>query len=180
MLFRSRDLAGTIDLLAIKPDGKVNIYDWKFKSMDTNKFTDIPWYSVGSWNRQMAQYKQILQQSYKVASQDFEHTRMIPIQAVYTEGSAKNNILPKLKEIKIGDVNVKNIEEDYLLPVPLEEEKTGSQKIDKLLEQLNNLYTKLSDKKVTTEEKKDKAEQLNALFKAIRQLQIRQIGRAHV
>jgi hypothetical protein len=34
---------------------------------------------------------------------------MIPIKAVYTKANAKTGALPKLLNIKIGDVNVKNI-----------------------------------------------------------------------
>ncbi len=168
----NRDIAGTIDLLVIKPDGKVSIYDWKFKALNTDKFTDIPWYDIKSWNTQMGQYKQIVEKAYKV--EEFEQTRMIPVQATYTQGRPKDGILPKLQEIKIGDVNVKNIEEDYLLPVALENEKTGNKQIDKLLDQLNSTYKKISEREVGAEDKRDKAEQLNSLFKAIRHLQIKQ------
>jgi hypothetical protein len=71
-------------------------------------------------------------------------------------------------------VNVKNIKEDYLLPVPLKSEKTGKRKIDELLGELNKLYTKLSDKKVSESEKLNKDELLNSLFYSIRQLQVKE------
>lgn len=171
---KKRDIAGTIDLLAIKPDGKINIYDWKFMDLNTEKYDDVPWYKVQAWNQQMVQYKVILKDAYNIKGENFEHTRMIPIQAIYSEGNRKENILPHLMEVKIGDVKIENINEDFLLPVGLKEEKTGNEELDNFLEKLNAIYEKFSQKKIyTEEEKKAKAEQLNALFKAIRQLQVR-------
>jgi len=170
-----RDIAGTIDFMAIEPDGKVNLLDWKFMNLDLEKFTDVPWYKINAWNQQMAQYKLILINSYGFKAQDFKQTRMIPIVANYSRGSARMNILPKLISIEIGDQNVKNIQKDYLLPVALANETTGSKAFDQLLEQLTNIYKKMSAKKIVNdEEKKSKSEQLNALFTAMRQLQIKQ------
>lgn len=169
-----RGLAGTIDFLAITPDGKMNVLDWKFMDLNIDKYEDVPWYKVNAWREQMEQYKLILQNVYGVKSQDFQQTRMVPIKAFYSPGNAKLGILPQLQSIKIGDVNVKNITDDYLIPVGLEEESTGNKKIDALLEKLNAVYKKISEKKALPSEKLSKAEQLNALFTAIRQLQMKQ------
>lgn len=169
-----RDVAGTIDYMAVMPDGKVDLLDWKFKVINTDIYEDIPWYNIASWNRQMGQYKTILQNNYGVKSNDFRQTMMVPIRAHYTLGNAKHSILPKLERIEIGDVNIKNITNDYLIPVGLESQKTGVKKLDKLLEKLNALYKKLAEQKVLPAEKANKNEQLNALFKAIRHLQMKQ------
>jgi hypothetical protein len=169
-----RDIAGTVDFLAITPEGKVNILDWKFMDLNVDKYADVPWYKVNAWNTQMEQYKYIISSVYNVKNENFEQTRMIPIKALYSQGNSKTGVLPQLLSIKIGDVNVKNIEEDYLIPVGLQAEKTGSKKIDALLEKLNAIYKKLSEAKALPEEKQSKAEQLNALFSAIRQLQMKQ------
>lgn len=169
-----RGLAGTIDFLAITPDGKMNVLDWKFMDLNIDKYEDVPWYKVNAWREQMEQYKTILQTVYGVKAQDFQQTRMIPIKAVYSPGNAKTGILPQLISIKIGDVNVKNITDDYLIPVGLEGESTGNKKIDALLEKLNAVYKRISEKKALPSEKLSKAEQLNALFTAIRQLQMKQ------
>ena len=168
-----RDLAGTIDFLAIEPDGKTNILDWKFMDLNVDKYDDIPWYKVNAWRLQMEQYKAILQNTYNVSPQDFKQTRMIPIKAFYSQGNAKTGDLPKLQSIKIGDVSVKAIQDDYLIPVGLEGEKTGNKKIDALIEKLNAVYKQISEKKALPSEKLSKAEQLNALFTAIRQLQMK-------
>ena len=171
---RKNGLAGTVDFLAITKDGKVHILDWKFMDLNIDKYTDVPWYKIAAWREQMDLYKAIVSKAYNVKTEDFGQTRMIPIKAVYSQGNAKEKILPTLLEVKIGDVNVKNIKEDYLIPVGLENEKTGNSKIDKLLQKLNADYKSLSEKKVTPEEKGEKALQLNALFTAIRQLQMKQ------
>lgn len=167
-------LAGTIDFLSVSPSGKINILDWKFMAINTDKYTDVPWYKVGGWQEQMRNYKLILQNAYGVKNEDFGMTRMIPIQAIYSEGNYKTNVLPQLLNIRIGDVNVKNITDDYLLPVGLEDEKTGIKKIDKLIEKLNAEYKRLSEKSVTPAEKQEKSDALNALYTAIRHLKIKQ------
>jgi len=169
-----QNIGGTIDLIAIEPSGKVNILDWKFMDLNTEKFQDVPWYKVAAWNIQMVKYKQILSQAYGVKNEEFGQTAMIPIQAVYTQGNAKENILPVLKEVRIGDVDVKNIDKDFLLPVPTPDQKIGNKKIDALIVKLNKNYEKLSKEKVLPSEKQNKAEQLNALFSAIRLLQVKQ------
>lgn len=168
-----RNLAGTVDFLAITPQGETSILDWKFMALNIDKYQDVPWYKINAWRQQMEQYKLILQNVYGVKPENFRQTRMIPIQAIYSQGNAKAGILPQLLSVKIGDVNVKNITEDYLLPVGLEGEKTGNKKIDALIEKLNAVYRKFSEKKVLPSEKLSKAEQLNELFTAIRQLQVK-------
>lgn len=167
------DIAGTIDLIAIRPNGKVSLLDWKFMDLDTDRYEDIPWYKVGAWKIQMNMYKNILINAYGIDPKDFEQTRMIPIKVYYTEASKKNKLLPKLKSIVIGSANVRDITEDYLLPVGIESESTGSKKLDELLTKLNTDYEILSQKVVKSyEEKTNKAEQLNALYSAIRKLQM--------
>jgi len=171
-----RDIAGTVDFMAITQDGKVHILDWKFMGLNTDRYTEVPWYKVQSWRIQMNQYKLITQTNYGVPSQNFGQTRMIPILATWTKGRPKENILPKLDKIKIGDVEVKNIEDDesYLLPIGLETERTGNKRLDALIERLNIAYEKFSEKKVLPSEKQEKALQLNALFSAILRLQMKQ------
>lgn len=171
-----RDIAGTIDFMAITPDGKVNILDWKFMGLNTEKYTEIPWYKVQSWRIQMNQYKLITQTNYGIAPEKFGQTRMIPILAEWTKGKPKEGILPTLNKIKIGDVEVKNIsdEESFLLPVGLETERTGNKKLDSLIDRLNRAYERFAEKKVAPSERKEKNIQLNALFSAIMKLHMKQ------
>jgi len=170
---KKRKTAGTVDFLAITPDGKVNILDWKFMDLNTDRYEDVPWYKVKAWDIQMKKYKDIIATNYNVKNEEFGQTRMIPILARYSKANFEKEILPRLLSVKIGDVNIQNIEEDYLLPVGITEEKTGNKRIDSLIEKLNSVYKKLSEEKVGENEKSSKAEQLNALYKAIRHLQIK-------
>jgi len=176
-----RSVAGTVDFLAVTPEGKVNILDWKFIGLDTQRYQDVPWYNVASWDRQMKQYKTIIKDNYGVDIKDFGQTRMIPIRAVYSEANPKTKVLPKLLQIEIGDVNIKNIKQDYLIPVGVAGEKViiendteATKKINVLLDKLNDIYAKLSEQKALPSERLNKAEQLNALYSAIRQLQMKQ------
>jgi hypothetical protein len=170
---KRRKVAGTVDFVAITPEGKTSILDWKFMDLNTDKYEDIPWYKVEAWRIQMGKYKDIIATNYNVKGQDFEQTRMIPILARYTKADFENETLPRLLDIRIGGTDVQNIEEDFLLPVGLADEKTGNKKIDKLIEQFNATYKKLAEEKVNESERGSKAEQLNSLYKAIRHLQIK-------
>ena len=174
MIYDGKNTAGTIDFLAITPKGKISILDWKFMDLNIDRHKDIPWYKVAAWNLQMEQYKKILEKNYEIKPENFEQTRMIPIKTYYTKGNIKEGVLPRLESIEIGDVNVKNITDEYLIPVGLETEKTGNKEIDTLLEKLRAEYKSISEKNVPLSEKANKAEQLNSLFTAIRQLQMRQ------
>jgi hypothetical protein len=169
-----RDLAGTVDFMAIDSNGKVDILDWKFMDQNVDKFEDIPWYKVQSWNKQMGNYKAILRDAYNFNFTGREQTQMIPIRAVYSGADAKRDIKPQLIDLQVGNVNLKEEVRAYLLPVGLPEQKTGNRKIDELIKKLNEVYEILSSKKVTDEQRASKNEQLNALYSAIRQLQVRQ------
>ena len=170
---KKRSVAGTVDFVSISPEGKVNILDWKFMNLNTDKYEDIPWYKVDAWDIQMKKYKDIISSMHNVKNENFQQTRMIPILAKYSEANYEKEILPRLLEIKIGDVNVQNIKDDYLLPVGITGEKTGEKRIDSLITKLNSVYKKLSEERVSESERSAKNEQLNALYKAIRHLQIK-------
>jgi hypothetical protein len=175
---KKRKIGGMVDFIAIAPDGKTSILDWKFIDLNTEKYDDIPWYKVEAWRIQMGKYKDIISTNYGVKSGDFGQTRMIPILATYTQADYENEILPRLVEIKIGSADAQKIQEDYLLPLSTIDEKTdfpgvANKKIDKLLEQFNATYRKLAEEKVNESERAVKKEQLNSLYKAIRHLQIK-------
>jgi hypothetical protein len=169
-----RDLAGTIDFIAVEPSGKTHLLDWKFvRISNVEQQSDIPWYKVGAWRKQMGNYKNILRFAYDIKFDGTEQTRMVPFRAVYTRGNKKENIKPELINLEIGDVDLTNEERAYLLPVGLEDELTGDRRIDDLIAKLNSVYDMLSSAKVSVDEKRNKAEQLNELYKAIRQLKTR-------
>ena len=174
-LFNKKNVAGTVDFIAVTPAGKVSILDWKFIGLNTEKYDDVPWYKIDAWRQQMQQYVSILQGTYGVKPENIDQARMIPIVVKYSGGSEKQGILPKVTKIEIGNVDPRTESRDYLLPVGLESESTGNKKLDGLISRLNKVYEDMSTKKAVTEEQKQsKAILLNTLFKAIRQLQVKQ------
>ena len=135
--------------------------DWKFIDINTDKYEDVPWYKVKAWNLQMEKYRGILTKNYGVKEEDFKQTRMIPILAMYTDADYQGQNLPKLRGIKIGSVNAQNVNEDYLLYVGFKE-RTGDEKIDNLLDKMNSVYSKISNEKVSPQDRALKNEQLNS------------------
>ncbi len=79
-----------------------------------------------------------------------------------------------MRGIKIGSVNAQNVNEDYLLYVGFKE-RTGDEKIDNLLDKMNSVYSKISNEKVSPQDRALKNEQLNSLYKAIRHFRINTI-----
>ena len=174
-LFNKKNVAGTVDFIAVTPAGKVSILDWKFIGLNIEKYDDVPWYKIDAWRQQMQQYVSMLQGAYGVKPENIQQARMIPIVVKYSGGSEKQGVLPKVTKIEIGNVDPTTESRDYLLPVGIESESTGNKKIDNLIVRLNKVYEDMSSKKAVTEEQKQsKAILLNTLFKAIRQLQVKQ------
>jgi hypothetical protein len=168
-------LASTIDFMAIKSNGNIVLLDWKFMKLDTEKYQDIPWYKIGAWNMQMDLLKQTLVQAYGINPTRFEQAMMVPIKANYSKSSKAKNILPRLMSIEIGDVNIRNITQDYLIPVGIESQSTGYERIDRLLKALNADYKAMGDQPaIGFAAKAQKAEQMNSVFAAIRKLQMQQ------
>ena len=176
------DKAGTIDFMVITPEGKINMYDWKFMNMSLETEKDVPWYKVGAWNKQMSQYKLMLQNNYGASNNDFLESQMIPIIAEYSKPNKAKNLKPILLKIKIGDIDLDNIYLPYknekqkaLLPVGLASDSTRNKELDAVLKKLLSLYEKMASAKApSAEDKLSKAEQLNTLYDAIRQLRMRQ------
>ena len=179
VIYDGKKTGGTLDLLAISKTGRLDIFDWKFMNLNLEKYSDVPWYKIKAWNTQLDEYKKIIIANYGAQLKDFDQTRMIPIIADYSKGKKDKDgkviNLPRLIGVKIGDVDVKNIDsdEDYLLPVPTVDESTGNFEIDQLIKKLNAAYERFSKEKVKEENKSAKKEQLEALFKAIRRLQVK-------
>lgn len=169
--------AGTLDLLAILPNGKAEIYDWKFvefKQKDAsgnilNK--SVAWYKEENYNVQLTRYRQILRNNYGVSS--FGKARVIPISATY-----KSN---KLQSLEIGNKKIDGIDRPYLDPVPLTGlakvelgiEETGDKQLDDLIEVLLQQRKKILDKvEYSAEGKIKKTERLERINNSIKRLQI--------
>jgi hypothetical protein len=174
-------LASTVDFMAIEPiikqdgtnDIRVDILDWKFSAINKDREEDIPWYKQKEWKEQMGEYTKILY-SYGLKREQVRKARMIPFIANYNFIIA-NNVKSglALKSIEIGKLDSLQETTLYLLPVALNTESTGNEKIDQLLAALRTQWDKLYSKPVAELEKSAKNIQLNQLSKAIRHLHLR-------
>lgn len=161
------DKAGTVDLIAILPNGKVDVLNWQFINVDPTYYKDIPWYHQKAFNMEMGEYKKILKSFYGIT--EFNQTRTIPINTVYNFRDKKFSI----KTLRIGNVDATLEKSDILVPVATEDESTGNEELDKVISKLRSLYSKLQDTKVVEGRKDIKKEQLNKLFTTIRQIHVK-------
>jgi len=167
IIYNSKDKeAGTIDFLAIEPDGKTHILDWKFLQFAEGS-EDVAFFKQGAYDIQLGTYKDILRNYYGVKS--FGMTRAIPIMMKMEmenkpDGTSENVI----KGIAIGSVDPKQITDLRLLPVSEKTESTGYQKLDKYLAKLNSLYERISSQPAEEEERQFKYARMRELKRAIR------------
>lgn len=163
--------AGTVDFLAVEPDGKGHILDWKFMYIAGN---DVAWFKQGAFNIQIGTYKSILRDTYGI--KEFGMLRAIPISL---EFGLKNKKDPKegymLSGIAIGSVDKSKIDpltDLKLIPLSEETETTGNESLDKVLASLNALIREYAKEEVTTEEERQfKIERMNTLRRAVRIVQ---------
>lgn len=159
-----KDEAGTIDFLAIEPSGKANILDWKFMQISGD---DVAWFKQGAFNIQLGRYKEMLKDQYGVKEIGMNRAIPIALDIDYT-----NDKKPFLKGIAVGSVNKNEITDLRLMPVSEETETTGYVKLDKLLGKLNALLRQYEKEEATDEEERAfKIERMNALRRAVRQIQ---------
>lgn len=165
----NRDIAGTIDLVVLKPNGRVDIYDWK--SMDFNQGTlkdGVPWWKEEAYTIQLDEYAKILKAAYGI---DTDLKRAIPIRAIFIKDS--NGKRTELGGIEIGSATQLDENKAYLNPIPSRTEKTGIRDIDKLIESLMSLYTTIKDRKTSLDERYIKNQELEKIKKAINDIQIK-------
>lgn len=173
----AKDRAGTIDFLAIKENGELEIFDWK--SIQTikgnSKIEELPWYKEEAYRIQLKEYKRILEE--KIGAK-VTNAMAIPIEANVTFiRTIGNKVTPTFLPIDIGDINPSAIPEDkdFLLPVVLKEQSTGNKQLDELIKRLYGTYDQIADERVRAEgtKKEEKAQKLKTTQKAIRDLQVR-------
>ncbi len=139
---KSADRYGTIDLLAVLPDGTIDIIDWK--SMLLQDIEGAKDYKREGIFVQLNEYRRILREDYGFTQ--FGKLRAIPIKKEYkTDKDTKER---KLADISIGNANPAAIGSDQraLRPIISPEESTGSDVKDELVGKLGALYQKYIDK----------------------------------
>ena len=163
--------AGTIDFLAIDPNGKAHILDWKFMYIAGN---DVAWFKQGAFNIQIGTYKQMLRDNYGI--KEFGMLRAIPISMEFNLKDKQNPSQGyQLTGMAVGSVDKSQIDpltDLKLIPLSEETETTGNEALDQILAKLNALVREYAKENVTTEEERQfKIERMNTLRKAIRIVQ---------
>lgn len=167
-----RGIAGNINLLAISPEGKVDIIQFKFPDI-ANKNGVLKSYEQTSYNLEIEELRKILENSYGVNKKDFNLTRAIPVRAYYSYIDKNNpGKGTTIINLKIGNADVTLEKDDSLLPVPSQSESTGSKELDNLLYKLRGLFDKLQNEKVSPSEAEQKGVRIATLLAAIRKLQV--------
>lgn len=168
-----QDMAGSIDLLAIEPDGTVNVYDWKSQEIGRDK-TELPPYKEKAYRIQLQEYMNILKKEYSFNK--FGKMRAIPIKTKFAyTGQVGLKELTGLDSVEIGPVDSKftDPEKDYLLPVTLKEEKNEDENMGELIDKLNSLLERFESKKTKGTDKLAMREKISRYRKAIRDLSLR-------
>lgn len=138
-VFNGKDLAGTLDLLVVYPNGTIAIYDYK-TSMEKSYTPE--WYKMERYNYQLQQYKNIL--SDKFGIKEFAETRIVP---VYVELN-KTNPYGAPYKVEMGGLDVGNKRQDveHLNMIPVARELSGNISVDKALDKTYSLIDEIAGK----------------------------------
>jgi hypothetical protein len=180
--------AGTMDLVAFLPDGRIDILDWKTNELQyraewlksSTESLDVSRFDQKYWKSQLSLYKRALFVS-GVNFNDFRFTRAVPIITKF-EKRIKDATRPKddlanvtfeLTDIEIGNTDITKIPKDktYLIPVAVEDETTGNERLDQVLTKLWGYKDRIERSNL---EKSIKFTELDRWGKAVRELQTRQ------
>ena len=166
---KKTNIAGSIDLLIVQPDGFVDIYDWKTQEIFKDQ-TDLKSYKEPMYRIQLENYRKILELQYGFTK--FGKIRAIPMA---TSFNYVGGMPSGVSSLEIGDLDPTKIpeEKNYLLPVTLRTELSGDNQLDILVRKLYGVYDKIQKKRYSEEEYFKKREELDQLRTAIRDVQLR-------
>jgi hypothetical protein len=173
----NKDMAGTVDVLIVHTDGRVSMFDFKFKGMRYNpnrkKYLSIDGGDEILYESQLATYKNILYDSYGV--EDFGLSRIVPINTQTKWNRTKNTVGKGELEFTVlhmGD-DMTPQEEEHLKDVPVAEEMTDDPGINRMLQKLFGKRKELRE--ILSEKRDDKAKiRLGAVDRSIKRLQLYQ------
>lgn len=169
---QKRNLVGKADLIAITPEGKVDITQFKFPDI-SNKTGVLKTFEQTAYNLELEELRRILENSYGVSKKDFGLTRAIPVRAYYSWVDRNDKTKgAKLINLKIGNVDVSLEKDESLLPVASQSESTGNKELDGLLAKLRGLLDKIQNERVDPAEADQKGIRIATLNAAIRTLQV--------
>lgn len=169
-VYNGRNTAGNVDMIAVLPDNKVDIIQFKVPETGATA-VDIANYRQEAYNIEIESIRRILQDGYGISRNQFRLTRAIPIRAFYNP-AFPGGPSDQLDAITIGNVNIDLIQDDILLPIASISEVSGNEKFDKLINRLRGLARKLAEERVSPEKRFEKSQRVNILLASIRKLQI--------
>lgn len=130
-----RNMFGTVDFIAILPDNRTDILDWKTVHFEeVTKMAGIKEYKEEAFNIQIKQYKKMLHDAY--GFDKFRYLRAIPIKKLYRNIKDEHGIPTGEKalwSVQIGASDPVKIEDEGLKPVIVREETTGNKKLDSFI-----------------------------------------------
>lgn len=173
-LYDGLNTAGQADLIAITPQGNVDILQFKVPQYSTTS-PDVPVYRQEAYNIEIEALRKILQTGYGVNRSNFRQTRAIPIKAEY-ERLAPGISDMKLTKLTVGNVNVSLIQDDSLLPISSESEVSDNEQFDEFIGRLRALAQKIASERVSPEKRQERSARVAELMAAIRKLQIKRNG----
>lgn len=121
-----KNLIGTVDFIAIEPNGKTSVLDWKTVQSEAEERD----YKKQQWEIQLSAYKEILKDN---GIKEFGRLRAIPVLRVYKKDG-------NLKELMLGDVDPLKEESRVKRPYISAEESTGNEMKDRLIIKLKGVY----------------------------------------
>jgi hypothetical protein len=174
---------GTLDFIAFLPTGETDLLDWKTNNVvyweagERKKRFDVSPFNQTYWKTQLSFYKRALESN---GVKNFRYTRAIPIametkQTIVdrTKPTTPDNVVYNITNLQVGNSEPRKIKktEFYLVPVSLEEEKTGVKEIDDLVQKLTGIYERIRTSQYKKEEAYRKRQELDRLSSVIREIQ---------
>lgn len=141
------DLAGTVDIVVIYPNGAAAVYDYKGKSFkrisrEENLYAPIPDYEIQAGDIKLGQYKRLLKEQYGI--KEFAESRLIPINIQLKIQKGKH-LEEGFHKIEFGNTSDRR----YLNQIPVAKELTNDTELDKSLNKLLSLRDNLRARKRT-------------------------------
>lgn len=165
-----KGIGGSIDFLAIKPNGHYDIYDWK--SQTNLHRTDILDWKKIAYNTQIEEYVRILKDTYGLTNPD--KLRDIPINTEYHWVNGKPS---KLTKIEIASFNITEIpkEQEYLKPLAADSELVKEISLREFLVKLkgiNDALDRLRENEADAAKRHDLQEQRRQLQQSIQDIKL--------
>lgn len=134
------NMMGTVDLIAIDPEGEISVFDWKSIIFEEySKNYGLKDFKREAFDIQMKEYKNILQTYPNI--NNFGYMRMIPISKMYDKDKNGKVVLKSIS----AQINADKETAEYLKPFISSAESTGNTRLDKFI---NSLTKQIEEVKI--------------------------------